>query len=131
MFFSPPYVRLDLKDSLIHAAIATIRIVSTSDGTMKYQSQSNLELSSSRTPQQALLVDSPPRRKELPKDDGDRAEIDLPVASGILGGESLYLQVDDLLRYRASLLASVINAASSQSYDRRLHLQRRAIEAEF
>lgn len=38
------------------------------------------------------MVDPVPREQAAPILEGDRAEVDLPVASRVLGGESLFLQ---------------------------------------
>lgn len=38
------------------------------------------------------MVDPVAEGQEAPTLEGDRAEVDLPVASKILGGESLFLQ---------------------------------------
>lgn len=39
------------------------------------------------------MVDPVPKEQAAPILEGDRAEVDLPVAGRVLGGESLFLQV--------------------------------------
>lgn len=46
---------------------------------------------------QSLMVDpAPTQRRSAPTIDDDHAEVDLPVASSVLGGESIFLQVKAL-----------------------------------
>lgn len=42
---------------------------------------------------QSLLVDFPPEGRVEQQGEKDHAEVDLPVAGSILGGESIFLQV--------------------------------------